>query len=116
METLLFKKLAQIVLARGLAIGNVGRYQLVTVWDGGARWDTSTQGPVPTQQQIDAVLTTPDYDAAVRVRERTRDLALSAGKALARAVHVRFGRPDAATMSAATWKTILEAAWDAENS
>lgn len=118
METELYRRLAAIVVKRGLVIGNVGRYTFVETWDNGTRWDITTQGPTPTQTEIDNV-SAADLQALkahLSQKDRIRDLADPRFKALARAIHVRFGRPDAATMTTNTWRNILEAAWDAENS
>lgn len=71
-------------------------------------------GPLPTAAQL-AAITDAAAIAAIRQRERVADIDTLMMRTLARAVHVRFGRADAATMSAATWRTILETAWDAEH-
>lgn len=117
METNLYRRLAALVVKRGLVIGNVLRYTFVEAWDNGERWDEATQGPIPTQTEIDNI-TQADLLALknyLSQKDRTRDLADARFKALARAVHVRFGRPDSSTMTTNTWRNILEAAWDAEN-
>jgi len=116
MVTPLFLRLMAIVLARGLTPGKVGRYLGHSTYDGGAQWDTATQGPVPTTADIQAV-TSQQLAAAqtfVNQKQRGGDLDNLPMRAVARAVHVRLGRPDFATMSSATWRSILEAAWDAE--
>lgn len=113
--TPLYLRLLAIVLARGLTPGKVGRYFGLEVYDN-TRWDVATQGPVPTSADIAAV-TSQQLAAAtafVKQRQRGGDLDNLAMRAVARAVHVRLGRPDFATMTAATWRSILEAAWDAE--
>lgn len=79
------------------------------------RWDAAKLGAQPANADLAAI--DPAVAAAWVIQQiRTADLSVLVTRALARAVHVRFGRQDAATMSAATWRNILEAAWDAERS
>jgi len=86
-----------------------------------ATWVVEFDPSATAQQQADAAgivaaldVTEPALATKQREQERKRDLDVLVMKALARAVHVRFGRADAATMSAATWRSILEAAWELE--
>ena len=55
MDTELYWRLLAIVTARGLTNTKVGRYRDIAVWDGGARWDTGSCGPVPSSANIVAV-------------------------------------------------------------
>jgi hypothetical protein len=94
---------------------SVGRPSDRTTWK--VEFDASATAQ---QQQAAATLleTVDTSDATLlarqRERERVADLDAVAARTVARAVHVRLGRPDAMTMSAATWRQILESAWEAE--
>lgn len=77
------------------------------------RWDAAAIGLAqPTLAQLETALAS--RTALQNAFDRKNDLDELRFRALARAIHVRFGRADATTMSAATWRNILEAAWDAE--
>lgn len=75
-------------------------------------WDAKQLGPQPTAAQLEIALT--GYTATVQTFDRANDLKDLKIRALARAVHVRLGRPDVATMDLATWQGILSSAYDTE--
>ena len=60
-----------------------------------SRWNTATCGPQPTLVQLEAALT--NSTTLRNGYDRQQQLDMLGMRAIARAVHVRFGRADAAT-------------------
>lgn len=115
LESDLFRRLAAIVVKRGLRIGAVGRYLYVTVWDNGARWDTGTQGAIPTLAEINAV-TLVEVEAAEqnsRVTRRDKTLWTPQILSLTRETHDRFRAANVDNMTMGTFRAGIEAEYDA---
>jgi len=115
---MLAEKLHAILRSRGVVVDDPMAFIVVARADGSERlgtWDEVRLGARPTPAEIAAVTEVQAATEAKR-RLRERDLDDLKVRALARAIHLRLARPDAATMSVATWRAILEQAWDTEKS
>lgn len=112
---MLYGRCLSVLRARGIPNPPERSFTLCDNRDGtGAfieTWDGGVLGPRPTPSELAAVTDTQALNEQLRER-RVGELRPRVLRAFSLAIHRRFGRPDAATMTLGTWRTLLETAWD----